>query len=461
MSFPAPILPIVGPIIAAVILLLFSRWPRVQTLLGIAAALILAYSTANIPLDSGPSSRGTDLFSGSTWLLAGRPLTISEGLRDLFVFFFIALGLLFIISFYNSQGSSFVPAGLAAISPLAAALMVQLFAFGAILLVITVTLLVMTYSPIIRHKTQGSLRYLLFFVLALAPLLLAGWLFESGQAALYSPLIITMLAVAFAIILAGFPFYIWVYPIVAEAPFLVPALIFGLAQTAVITFIFALLQANPWLQESDQFQNWLSLSGAGTVLIAALLVLTAGQWRFLLGHLLLLNMGMAVLTLTLPINAAWDIAFLFHLSRFGSLLLAGIALSFLQRQGQNDTIAGSRGFAWRAPLTVALLAYSLFSLLGAPLTFGFPAQWAIITTFGQQSNLWLSVLLVLALSLSVYRVLRVLARLIRKEKTEQSQLESGWQRVVLATLLIIAVLLALFPRPLLSFALAISTALSD
>ncbi len=460
MPFPAPVLPIVGPIIAAIVVLSLNRWPRVQTLAGIASSLILAFWIALLPLDTAPSGLGSGVFSGSTWLLAGQRLVIREGLQDLFVFFFIALGLLFLLSLLFSQGSSFVPAGLAAISPIAAALMVQLFTFGAILLVIAVSLLVMTYSLAARQKTMGSLRYLLFYVLALVPLLLAGWLFESGQAALFSPLVVTTLALAFAILLAGFPFYIWVYPIVAEAPFLIPALIFGLAQTAVIAFIFSLLQANPWLQENGQFQEWLGWSGTGTVLIAALLVLTAGQWRFLLGHLLLLNMGMAVLTLTLPVQVAWDVAILFHLSRFVSLLLAGIAMSLLQRQSQHAAIADSHGLGRHAPLTVALLAYAFFSLLGTPLTIGFSAQWAIITTFGQQSNLWLPALLVLALGVSAYQVLRVLTALMQKGENAQVQKESDWQRALAAAILIFAVLLALFPNPLLYYAKQLSAAIS-
>jgi NADH:ubiquinone oxidoreductase subunit 2 (subunit N) len=459
MPFPAPVLPIVGPIAAAFVILLLGRWPRTQTLAGSGAAFIFAFWIAILPLDSVPSGQELGLFSGNTWLLAGRPLLINEGLQTLFVFFFVALGLLFLLSLSFSQGPSFVPAGLAAISPIAAALMVRLFAFGAILLVVAVTLLVMTYVPVIRLKTLGSLRYLLFSVLALVPLLLAGWLFESGQAALFSPLIVTMLAVGFAVLLAGFPFYIWVYPIIAEVPFLIPALILGLAQTAVITFIFSLLQINPWLQENSQFQSWLGWSGTGTVLVAALLVLTAGQWRFLLGHLLLLNMGMAVLTLTLPMQVAWDIAILFHLSRFVSLLIAGIGMSFLQQQGRGETIADSHGLGRQAPLTAALLGYSFFSLLGTPLTIGFPAQWAIITTFGQQSNVWLPALLVLALGVSAYQVLRVLAALMQNGDSEPGKREPDWQRALAAAILILAALLALFPQPLLSYAKELSTAI--
>lgn len=459
MSFPAPVLPIVGPIAAAFAVLLLGRWPRVQTAAGSGAAFFFALWINILPLDSAPSGQESGLFSGNTWFVAGRPLLINEGLQGLLVFIFIALGLLFLLSFPFSQGPSFIPAGLAATALIAAALMVQLFAFGALLLVIAVTLLVMTYVPVVRLKTLGSLRYLLFSVLALVPLLLAGWLIESDQAALYTPLVVTMLAVGFAILLAGFPFYIWVYPIIAEVPFLIPALIFGLAQTAVITFIFSLLQINPWLQENSQFQNWLGWSGTGTVLVATLLILTAGKWRFLLGHLLLLNMGMAVLTLTLPKQVALDIAILFHISRFVSLLIVGIGMSFLQRQGVSDDIADSRGAGRQAPLTVALLVYAFFSLLGTPLTIGFPAQSAIITTFGQQTNVWLPALLVLALGISAFQVLRVLANLMQNEENEREKREPDWQRALAATILILAGLLALFPQPLLNYAKELSAAL--
>ena len=458
MPFPAPALPIVGPIIAAFAILLLSRWPRVQTLAGTAAALILAIWIAVLPLDRSTSSQES-IFSGKTWLLAGRELLISEGLQDLFVILFSALALLFLLSLFFAQGSSFISASLAAFGFICAALMVQNFTFGAILLVLGAALLAISYTPVVRHKTMGSLRYLLFFVLALAPLLLVGWLFESDQAALFSPLIVTMLAVAFAILLAGFPFYIWVYPLVAEAPFLVPALILGLGQTAVITFIFSFLHYNPWLQANTQLQNWMTWSGTGTVLVAALLVLTAGQWRFLLGHLLLLNMGMTLLTLTLPMQAAGEIAILFHLSRFASLLLAGIAMSLLPRQGQVESIAGSHGLARRAPFTVALLAYAFFSLLGTPLTIGFPSQWAIITTFGQQSNLWLPLLLVLAMGISAYKILRVLVALIQKDHNDRDGQEPEWQRILAAAILVIAALLAFFPQPIISYVNELSAAI--
>lgn len=459
MSFPAPVLPIVGPLLAAVVVFVLGRWRRVQIATGVGAAFILAITIATLPVNGDSPTVVRGLFNGQTWSIALRRLVINEGLQDLFVFFFVALGLLFLVSYLFWQGSTFLPGSLISMSLLCAALMAQVFSIAAIILVLGAAVLVMSYTPVKYKKTHGALRYLLLFVLALAPLLLAAWLIESGQAPLNASLIVLMLAVAFAVFLAGFPFYIWVYPLIAEVPYLVPGLLFGLGQTAVIILILSLMEANAWLPANTQFQNWLAWSGTGTVLVAALLTLTAGRWRFLWGHLLLLNMGMSVLTLTLPIQAAVDAAIFFHLTRFISLLLAGTAFSFLGRQGWQETIASSKGFSRRAPLTIALLGYSFFSLLGTPLTLGFPAQWSVITAFGQEASVWLSTLLVLAMAIAAFRVLRILANTIQGHTGQRVHLETGWQRAVTLIMLLAALLLAFFPQPLLNYAKGISAAI--
>ena len=443
---------IVGPLLASLLALLLGRWPRARTVVGVAAAFILAGWIASLSLDKGPSGAGW-LFHGDTWLLLGRPFTITSQLQHLFVFLWIGLGILFLLALFSPQDPAFIPAALAAFSPLAAALLVQLLSFGSVFLIMAVALLAMTYKPQRAEKTYGALRYLLFFVLTLPLLLFVGWLFASQQATFFAPLVIRVTVLAIALLLAGFPFYMWVYPVIAEAPFLIPALIFGLAQTAVITFIFSLLHANPWLQHDPQFQLWLRWSGTGTVLVATLLILTAAQWRFLFGHLLLFNMGMAILTLTLPAADAWEVAILAHVTRFIALVMAGGALSLLQRHQLDPTIANNRGLGRQSPLGLALLAYAFFSLLGTPLTAGFFAQWAIITGVGHEANIWLSILLVLSLTASIYAVLRRLIIPFDSVQKERERLESKdprWMNYFIAILLFFSVLLAFIPQPILA-----------
>lgn len=452
MPFPAPILTVFGPLLASFVTLLLGRWPRARTTAGVVAAFILAGWIGSLALDNDAAG-ASGLFAGGTWLVAGRPLTLTGPLQNLLVFLWMGLGILFLLALFFPQDSAFVPAALAAFSPLAAALLVELFSFGALFLVISVTLLVMTYKPQKVGKTYGALRYLLIFALTLPLLLFVGWLFESRQATFFAPLVIRVLVLAMIMLLAGFPFYIWVYPVVAEAPFLVPALIFGLGQTAVVTFIYSLLQANPWLPQDPQFQLWLRWSGVGTVLVATLLILTAAQWRFLLGHLLLLNIGMAILALTLPWAVAWEVTILAHVTRFSSLLMAGGALSLLQRHRLDLAVAGSRGLGRQSPLGAALLAYAFFSLLGTPFTLGFYAQWATISGIGQEANIWLSFLLVLALAASVYGVLRTFIVLFVQQEGQTmppGTKDPQWLNGIIAVLLLFAITLALFSQPLLA-----------
>ncbi|MDX1415718.1 MAG: proton-conducting transporter membrane subunit [Candidatus Promineifilaceae bacterium] len=452
MSFPGPILPILGPVLVAGVALLLGRWPRARTIAGVTGSFIIAGWIAALSLDSG-SDIGPGLFAGDTWLLLGRPFVLTESVQSLFVFLWIGLGILFLLALLFPQDPAFVPAALAAFSPLAAAFMVELFSIGAVFLTIAVAMIVMSYKPQQFKNPYGALRYLLIFTLSLPLLLLVGWLFESQQATFFSTLVVRVLALAVALLLAGFPFYIWVYPLVAEAPLLFPALIFGLMQTAVISFLLSFLWTHPWLQHDPQFLLWLRWSGAGTVLVASVLILTAVKWRFLMAHLLLLNMGMSLLALTLPAPEVWEVSLMTHLARFVSLLLAGMAMCLLERQLQSPIIADSRGLGRQNPLGFVLLVYSFFSLVGTPLTPGFFPQWAIIAGIGHQANVWLAVLLVLALTISVYAVLRVLI-VPFGDRDNQEQLSevkySRWMQGLIVLLLILAVSLALLPQPLLT-----------
>jgi NADH:ubiquinone oxidoreductase subunit 2 (subunit N) len=100
-------------------------------------------------------------------------------------------------------------------------------------------------------------------------------------------------------------------------------------------------------------------------------------------------------------------------------------------------------------------------LLGTPLTVGFFAQWAIITSLGQQASAWLPTLMVLALAVAVYGVLRVLIILFQEGASEQVVREPNWQRFVVALILLFAILLALFPKPFLDYAMHLAGSISS
>src|SRR5690606_36614977 len=70
-----------------------------------------------------------------------------------------------------------------------------------------------------------------------------------------------------------------------------------------------------------------------------------------------------------------------------------------------------RGVFWRKPLTGAVLAVSLFSLAGIPLTAGFFAKFVVLLS-GVNEQLWLPVIvLVLTSVIGLFYYLRIISTL--------------------------------------------------
>lgn len=391
---------IVGPLLAAVVALFLCRWRRVVALAGTVMAWCLGLWLA-VAAPAG----------GDTWVALGQIFVADDSVPPLFLFLYAALGLLFVGAWFFPQGQYFVPASLAAFSLFAAALMVQPLTFGILFLIAAVAILVVVIQAERVGSTRAAWRYLVMAVLAVPCFMVAGWALEAEQAHLMA-LVSRLLAAGFIILLAGFPFHIWVNPVMNQAPPLASVLVFSLAQLAVVALLFNWLAANPWLAQESDFGQLLRWSGVATVVLAGLAAATASTSGRLLGGLLLLDMGMALLLLSLPGPTRWQAAVALHVVRFVSLLPATAGLILLRRQGDSDEIAANSGLARRAPWSAALFIYGSLCLLGLPLTPGFSSRWTIIAALNQSAALpapWLPLLLLLAMIGGAAGVLRALA----------------------------------------------------
>jgi formate hydrogenlyase subunit 3/multisubunit Na+/H+ antiporter MnhD subunit len=250
--------------------------------------------------------------------------------------------------------------------------MIRPFTLGAIYLFNALAFLVLIIQSERAGSVRPALRFLLIGLLATSLFLIGGWLAGPGQTGVQTAAA-RLLAVAFAMIMAGFPFYIWVIPAAVRMPLLVQLFVLAIVPLIVTTFLFDLRQEHLWLAQDAQFGLWLRWSGLLTAFVAGLSALTANSRR-LLGALVLLDMGLAILALSL---GARETVVPLHLARTVGLLLAGIGL-------QQD----SRGHR-------LLFIYGCASLLGLPLTPGFFGRWPIIS---HSPDIWFTLLLTLGLA---------------------------------------------------------------
>lgn len=270
MRLPAPLLLILGPLLPALLTAIIRRWPRVAAAVGSASALLLWRFIAVVPLaPHQPPTLG--LFAGDTLTLLGRSLVLTEGVRLAFALLFAGLAVLLLLAVWLPQGSDFIPASLTVLALLSAAIMARPFSFGVLLLLAAAAVSTAVIQANLPSSSDAALRYLVFVALATPLFLVAGWMLDSGQLSLQSA-VWRLLLVGFAMLLAGFPFYVWVRPIVLTASSLTPAFQFGLMQFAQFMMVLALLRENNWVADVPSFLSLLRWSGLLTLVLG-------GHWR--------------------------------------------------------------------------------------------------------------------------------------------------------------------------------------
>lgn len=386
-----PFLLIVGPPAGAAVVWLLGRWPRAAAIAGAVAAVGLGLLLA--------------LAGNDVWAVYGRSLALDDGVRAVFQLLLLLVGVLFLLSLRWPIGRDTAPASLAAVSPLAAMVMIRPLSLSAFFLIPAAALLAAAMQSGRPGKIGPAWRYLVMMTLALPLLLLTGWLAETPAA---FPLgAARVLALAAMILVGGFPFYMWVRPAVRQAsPLLLPFL-FGGVQLALLLLVFGWLMARPDWQADPGFQSWLRWSGALTVLLGGLLAATAVD-DDLLASLLLLDMGMGLLTLLLPGKMGWETAVMIHLGRVVALLLVGV---------------GRLMWTERSKFRAVLWLYGSLTLLGLPLTAGFGGRWALLNALpglgGGTPAIVLPGLLLLGTACGLWGVGRLALRLIGEQEQTQ------------------------------------------
>ncbi len=384
-----PLVMLVGPVVAAVIALLLRRFRRGQAVAGL---VTLALLTLLLAL----AAPGTGLFADNSVGFYGRELILTPFVRASFLFIYPAMAALFGVAWFRPAGRALVPAGLAALAPLAAAMMISPPGLGAVLLVIAAAFVVPALHGG-RHELAGAAwRYFLFSVVAIAPALLA----VSTAGSEVTGWMVALLAAL--VFLGGFPFYSWVSSLGRAASPVTLALVLGVMQIVVVAFLLGLLDNAPAARSADGFQSAVRWSAALTALVAVFHMSRAAEPRGLVAGAVLLDMAFVLPATLSPGADGLLLALPALISRFLSLLLIALGLD---RTSDARTQPSS---SW-ALLPAAAFTYGLLSLLGLPLTAGFAGRWALLAATAP-GGLWPTIVLAVALLLATIVVIRTLIR---------------------------------------------------
>ncbi len=402
--------------------------------------------------------------SGTAVVFWGQPMTLTPDNQVLLLFLLAGLFILFGLAIFFPSGDWFVAGGLAGFALLAASVLVRPFTIAIALVLLATGVFSLTVQSGQAGSVRGSLRYLLATLLAVPLLLIVSWQLETQPTDWLLPPG-ELAALAALLLLAGFPFHIWLQAVVNEAEPLPLVLVVGLAPLVPLALLFEQFATHPNLLDAT-FQQLIWLSGSLTLLVAGILALTAVHLRRAIGNILLLDMALTILCLTLPEQVGWETAVTLQIARFSGLLLVAGGWLLLKRHSAAwplDRLPA--GLGRRSPLSLALLGIGLFSLLGLPFTLGFAGHWRLLTAVAQLANSggipwWLPAIALLGLGLGAAGTLRVLVVLLAKGDgdggVETAVSDPLWlQGVVLFTLLLNG-WLVVFPKTFFAVTAALS-----
>ena len=444
------------PLLATAVLWPLSRWSQAQAAIGGGLAWLLAFWLWRLDVPT----------AGAVWDIGGYSLHLTPGLQSLFILLFIALGVLHLLTIPFPATHHFVPISMGLMMPAAAMLMARpfLLAIPFWLLLVMGALLLFDYQGAAgREAVQAAQRYWLLMLVAATLLFVAIWMLAGTQTALLLPGS-RLFVLAVGIMLAGFPFFIWVRPVATAVPLLVWPLLFALFPLLLLVWTWQLVLAYPALAQTDAFLVWLPWSAALTIFVAGLLTLSSqGNWRQVAASILLLDMGFGLLAFSLMAVGGWETAVMVHGFRFVSLLLlvAGLGTS---NKAKSYTKSGSGGVdaVSAYPWAKWLILLGCASLLGLPLTPGFAGRWAVLVALGQLqiATLSFSFLLLGGMGLAFWGLVRHSLRSLT-EAGDSSAGKPGaihqWATIFLLVLgLVVAALPQIIVSPLTQLVLRLS-----
>lgn len=431
MDFPLPALLIALPLAVAVITLAIGRWSRIATGLGVATALGIAMLSLVAWRGEGPVV--------ASWIVAGRAFELTPFIALFLGLLALSVAVLLFLHWVAPGPQSLIAGGLAALAFLAAALMVEPFAFGAVFLAAATAMAVPSLYGGRFTAAAPSWQAFLVVTLAMPMLVAAGWFLDSGQAE--TGMAVAILLTALLLLLGGFPFYIWISGLAREASLPAVALMLGVVAAGVAVWLAHMLDQFPVVRGSTVFQTAVLGSVAASSLIAAFGLMRATDSRGWLAYGLVFDAGLQVATLTVPMTTATAVI---AAGMIGRLLVLLILVALAGWPGPKRMQPNANSSSGRR----IILAYLGLSLLGLPLTPVFAARWATLSALANQSPLALGLVL---LALGAAAVAGVRCALFSERPFIETSKDARVAGITAGTLLIIALFMGVIGPVLLDY----------
>jgi NADH-quinone oxidoreductase subunit N len=356
--------------------------PRRSSVLSACSVAALALIVLFVPFDEPYNILGLSLKLSSRWVLLGRSFVLGQDVRPMVGYLYLSGAFLIAPSFLIRAPRYFTAISPLILAAVAGSILVQPFLYSAIFIELAAMGAVLVIVSPGSRSTSGGLRLLTLYTLAMIAILVAGWQLETGAVTSASQNLARRLAMilglGFGILLALPPFHLWLPKAVRESNPYVVAFVVVILQAAGLLFLFRFLDTYPWLREGEGLLSALQWAGAVVVLLGTLWAAAQRDPRLFVVYALLSDLGVMLVAIGNGTGTGLRLALVMSASRVLSLGVLSLGLTYLTMVNTS----GLRGAGYRWPLASMTFLIGLLSLIGFPLTAGFPGRWSLLSGIG-------------------------------------------------------------------------------
>ena len=427
----------------AVVTLVFRRSAYLPFAIAGGASAIIGLFILAAPLDEAISLLGIPLRLDSTWVILGRPLSLSPQNRAGVGFLFLVGALFFGLGWAAAPGRSFVPVGLIALGLLAGALTVQPFLFAAIFLELAAMACVLILIPPGSRSERGVLNLLVLYSMAMMAILFTGWLLENVGVTSVTPelalRVILLLGLGFAILLFVPPFHYWLPSIVEKVSPYSLAFVAIILQSSGMFFLLRFLDNFAWMRADPLITSAIQATGILMIVFGTIVAVAQVSFLKIAVYILVADIGVSLLAIGSGLESGTEIAVGLSSVRVVGLALWGLGAAIMSKSGY------SSGAGRAAPLATAAALLGVLSLAGLPLTAGFPWRWILMAQSSESSNPG-AILMLISMFAILWVVLRWTRVLFEMEPTAAEIELRTDGRVAVALMAGACVLLGILPQ---------------
>ena len=261
-----------------------------------------------------------------------------------------------------------------------------------------------------------------------------------------------LVGVALGFKLSLVPFHFWSPDVYEGAPAPISALVATVSKGGVLALLLRLFSTVDGVLDSP-LALALGLVAVASMLAGSLLGLRQEDVKRVLAYSSIAHLGYLMVPLLAGFEQAMAAA-TFYLIAYALTILAAFGVVTVLSTPEEDAgaLENYRGLFWRRPWLGGLLAASLFSLAGLPLTAGFLAKLYLVAAGVAGGLWWLVGALVLSSAIALYYYLRIIVVMLQgpaptaEARPPLVPLAGG---LVLAALALGLVWLGVYPSPLL------------